>query len=66
MGFIKKKVLDIMETWKWQCTHCILVRVSIVMVINYYFDLLVTLQDYGDSVDLDGFDIDYGVRIFFG
>jgi hypothetical protein len=36
------------------------------MVINYYFDLLVTLQDYGDSVDLDGFDIDYGVRIFFG
>lgn len=25
----------------------------------------VPLQDYGDSVEVDGFDIDYGVRIFF-
>jgi len=34
--------------------------------IGYYFGLLVTWQDYGDSIDLDGFDIDYAVRNFFG
>jgi len=28
--------------------------------------LIVTWQDYGDSIDLDGFDIDYAVRNFLG
>lgn len=31
-----------------------------------FFRLLFTWQDYGDSIELDGFDIDYGVRIFLG
>lgn len=34
-------------------------------MLGIYFVLFAAWQDYGDSIEVDGFDIDYGVRISY-
>lgn len=60
MGFIKNSIGCAGNLTVTMYTFHIILSLN---CIGYYFGLFVALQDYGDSIDLDGFDIDYGVRI---